>query len=190
MAPAPMLARLTKVATAEDLWLLGRMMARFGGGPGPEGALAVEAALHVPGPEADAKLMTWFGQYPALQQEIALGLIGRPSVPRPQLAALVARGGAGPNLMFKFLTGAPDAEAALLGYLDHGSLPDKLAAAEIAGFTGKASAREPLRRLLAFHDARYYPNDAVIRHVAMASLLRLALAATARPAPTTAAAGP
>jgi len=190
VAPAPMLARLTRLATAEDLWLLGRMMARFGGGHGPERELIVEAALRIPGAEADAKLMAWFREYPALQQEIAVGLVARPGVPRPQLAALVAQGGAGPNLIFKFLTKSPDAEAALLGYLQSGSLVDKLAAAEIAGYTGKASAREPLRRLLAFRDARYYPNDAVIRHVAMASLVRLALTATAKPAPTTTAAGP
>jgi hypothetical protein len=184
VAPAPMLARLTKVSTVDDLPLLGRLLPRWGDGKGPEGALIVEAALNVPGPEADAKLMFWFQHYPALQQMIALGLIARPSVPRPQLAQLVARGGAGPNLIFKFLTQAPDAEAALLAYLQNGSLPDKLVAAEIAGYAGKPSAREPLRRLLAFHDDRYYPNDAVIRHVAMASLVRLALTATAKPAPT------
>ena len=167
VSPGPMLARLGNVATADDLPLLGRMMARFGNQSGPEGELIIEAVLRVPGEKADAKLMSWLHQYPNAQMLITIGLVGRPSVSRPALGRLAAESGAAANIVFKALTHAPDAEATLLGYLESGTLSEKLSAAEVAGLTGQVSARDGLRRLLTFSDARYYPNDAVIRHIAM-----------------------
>jgi hypothetical protein len=51
------------------------------------------------------------------------------------------------------------------------------------------SARPALRWLLGYRDARYYPNDVLVRHAAMTALVRIALA-SAKPAPAPAPAAP
>ena len=66
----------------------------------------------------------------------------------------------------------------------NGSPDEKFQAATLAAMGEPAGLDVPLRNLLTFHDARYYPSDAFLRHAAMASLVRLALIAS-RPDPAT-----
>jgi hypothetical protein len=47
---------------------------------------------------------------------------------------------------------------------------------------GETSARDDLLRLSTFRDDHFYPDDALIRHAAMTSLVRLALLASKPPA--------
>jgi hypothetical protein len=180
--PGPLLARLAKVAIAEDLPLLARAMGRFVGTKGPEADVLVEAALHVPGDRADAILVNWFSRYEGLRAHIAVGLFARTSFPRAHLHDLVARVDARPRIIIKALEHAPDTVATLIDAMDNGNIVDKIGAAELAGMVGQAGVETSLQRLLRYGDDRYYPNDALVRHAAMQSLVRLALAA-AKPAP-------
>jgi hypothetical protein len=189
--PGPLLARLAKVAVAEDLPLLERQMRRFGDLDRPERQFIVEAALHISDEAANSYLVSWFNRYKSERMHIGVGLAMRPSLPRDQLERLVARADARTQLAVKGILRAPDMQAMLLGFLRDGTVVDKLAASELAGLTGQSQGRAELRALLAFRDARYYPNDAVVRHVAMASLIRLALArSNPAPQPAPAAAAP
>jgi hypothetical protein len=180
--PAPLLARLAKVSVAEDLPLLKRMMQRFGEAAGVEAHTLVEAALHIPGGPAADVLGNWYVRYTGLQTHIAFGLASRDGFPRDRLMRLVARGDARTQIVVKTVLQEPDARDTLLRYLINGSPQEQLEAASLAALSGQAGLDEPLHRLLGFRDARYYPNDALIRHAAMASLVRLALIAS-RPAP-------
>jgi hypothetical protein len=183
LMPAPLLARLARISIADDLPLLRRMMSRFGDFETPEAGLIVAAALHIPGEQADARLINWLNRYPLLATQIALGLLGRATVPRAQLESAVARASVFTQLLVKKVSHAPDADATLLGYLRDRDLGRSLAAAEIAGLTGQVSAVPDLWTLVSFRDARYYPNDAIVRHVGMQALVRIALGLTAA-APT------
>lgn len=183
--PGPLVARLARVAIAEDLPLLAQVMERFAATKGPEADLAVEAALHVPGGEADAVLTNWFNRFEGLRAHIAVGLLARSSFPRDRLERMVAHGGARPRIIVKAIEHAPDTGAALIDALDHGEIIDKLAAAELAGLVGQPGPEASLRRALGYRDDRYYPNDALVRHAAMRSLVRITLSAV-KPAPVAA----
>jgi hypothetical protein len=112
---------------------------------------------------------------------IVVGLSGT-DFPADRLARLVAGTDARAILMLKILQKAPDLMTALSGYLRGANPADKFAAAEMAGLAPLSDAPDGLVALLYFHDARYYPNDAVLRHAAVESLVRIALTRTARPA--------
>ena len=77
--------------------------------------------------------------------------------------------GIGPGVVawLAFAGGYADAEPPLL--------------VDLAGVMGTGAVVEHLRPLLDFHDPRYYPSDALIRHAAMASLVRQALATKKAP---------
>jgi len=184
MFPAPLLARLARVSLADDLPLLRTMMMRFGDRGGVEAHYLVDAALNIPGEPAADTLANWYLRYPPLHPHIAIGLARREGFPRARLERLVARGDARTQITTKMVLRAGDARDTLLRYLVNGNAEEKFAAASLAAFIGPAGLDEPLRNLLTFHDARYYPNDALLRHAAMASLVRLALIAS-RPAPAT-----
>ena len=182
--PAPLLARLAKISLAEDLPLLKRMMERFGNAAEVEAHYVVEAALRIPGELAADILGNWYVRYVGLRPHIAFGLAGRQGFPRARLERLVSQADARTRIIVKTILHAPDAQATLLGYLVNGSPEQKFQAASLAAMGEPAGLDAPLRNLLTFHDARYYPSDALLRHAAMASLVRLALIAS-RPAPAT-----
>ena len=148
--PGPLVARLARVSIAEDLPLLAQVMDRVAETKGPEADVVVEAALHVPGAQADAVLTNWFNRYEGLRAHIAVGLLARPSFPRERLERMVARGGARPRLIVKAIEHAPDAGAALMDALDNGEIIDKLAAAELAGVVGQPGPEPSLRRALGY----------------------------------------
>jgi hypothetical protein len=184
LSPGPLLARLARVSEAEDLPLLGRMMARYGKQEGPEAAAVVEAAFHIPGDAARNKLVNWMVTYPNVRPMIVAGLAGT-DFPPDRLARLVANTDARAILLVKILQKAPDLMPALGSYLRTGTPADKFAAAELAGLAPLTEAPDGLLALLFFHDARYYPNDAVLRHAAIQSLVRIALSRAAKPAAAT-----
>ena len=176
--PAPLLARLAKVALPEDLPLLKRQMERFGSSASVEAHYVVEAALRVPGWPAAEVLAAWYNRYVGLRAHIAFGLARRPGYPHAWVERLAAAGDARTQIMVKTLLHAPDAQPTVLRYLVEGSPEEKFQASSLAAFTSPAGLDKPLRTLLTFHDARYYPGDALLRHAAMESLLRLALIAS------------
>lgn len=173
--PGPLLARLSQVATEDDLPLLGRMMTRFGERPGPEAGLIVDAALRLPGQAVDARLVNWYGRYPAQETHIALGLVHRASLPAAQLERLLLKGRTRTQIAVRLVRQTPDAETMLLMYLRTGKIGERADAAELAGLAFQAHAYADLRNLLSYKDALYYPNDALVRHIAMKSMLRIAL---------------
>jgi hypothetical protein len=187
--PGPLLARLSEVALAEDLPILGRMMDRYADADGPAFEplkMAILAGtVRVPGDRADARLVNWFNAHESLRVPIALALLQRPGVSRAQFDRLVSKfPDARLRLVAKAVTHAPDTRATLLTYLRvDGRIQDMYAAAELAGLIGDPAARAYLLVLLQYQDGKYYPGDALVRHAAMTSLLRLALAAT-KPAVT------
>lgn len=187
--PGPLAARLARVAIAEDLPLLVQLMERVAAVKGPEADVVVEAALHVPGAEAEAVLTNWFNRYDGLRVHIAVGLLARTGFPRDRLDGMVARGGARSRIIVKAIVHAPDVGATLIDALDNGGIGDKLAAAEIAGTVGQPGPEPSLRRALGYSDGRYYPNDALVRHAAMQSLVRIALG-VAKPSPVAGAPAP
>lgn len=189
MFPAPLLARLAKVSIAADLPLLKSTMLRFGERGTIEAHYIVDAALHIPGPEAADVLGDWYVRYAPLRAHIGFGLARREGFPRERLERLVARGDARTQITVKIVLRTTDARDTLLRYLVDGSAEDKFSAASLAAFIGPAGLDEPLHNLLTFHDARYYPNDALLRHAAMQSLVRLALIAS-RPSPAKPPPGP
>jgi hypothetical protein len=191
ISPGPLLARLSRVAEAEDLPLLGRLMPRYGTADGPEAEAIVVAALHVPGEGANTRLLTWLQKYPNVRSMIVVGLAARPDLATADLEQAVQRSGdARATLILKALRHSPVLNATLLSYLRSERPQDKFAAADLAGMVGATDAREDLRQALQYHDARYYPSDAMIRHAAMKSLVRLALTATVKAAPAVTAAAP
>jgi hypothetical protein len=158
-----------------------QVMERVAAVKGPEADVLVDAALHVPGPEAETVLTNWFNRHEGLRVHIAVGLLARTSFARDRLEQMVARGGARPRIVVKAIEHAPDAGATLIDALDNGGISDKLAAAELAGTVGQPGAEPSLRRALGYSDGRYYPNDALVRHAAMQSLVRITLTATKPP---------
>jgi hypothetical protein len=186
--PGPLVARLARVSIAEDLPLLVQVMERVAAVKGPEADVVIEAALHVPGAQAEAVLTNWFSRYEGLRSHIAVGLLSRPSFPRERLERMVDRGDARSRLLVKAIEHAPDAGAALMDALDNGQIVDKLAAAELAGAVGQPGPEPSLRRALGYSDGRFYPNDALVRHAAMQSLVRIALG-VAKPSPLAGAPG-
>ena len=191
MKPGPLLARLSRVAEAEDLPLLGKLMARFGTIEGPEAEAIALAALHVSGAAANARLLAWVEQYPSVRSLVVIGLAGRTDVAPANVDPVVQRtGDARAVLLLQTLRHAPWLKTSLLSYLRSERPQDKLAAAELAGMIGTPDARADLWQVAQYHDARYYPNDAVIRHAAVKSLVRMALTAHAKPAPAVSAAPP
>jgi hypothetical protein len=182
--PGPLLGRLAKVSTIDDLPLLTRLMDRFGDTKGPEPDAIVDAALHIPGREADTRLLRWFDRYANLRLHIAVGLVGRATVSRAEIYRIGERGGASVQIVTHAMLQGRDTETILSGYLRDEIFSHQLAAAELAGLIEQNHARDDLRRLLSFNDAHYYPNDVLVRHAAMVSLVRMALVAT-KPAPVT-----
>lgn len=186
--PAPLLARLSTVATVEDLPLLRRLISRFGNAEGLEGHFLVSAMLNVPGEVANAALGNWLNLYPRLQTHIALGLAAREEFPRDKLFRLLQRADARTNILVRAALKTPDAQATLLDYLRTQDLEDRFHAASLAFIGGTPDVVAELYRLVDFRDARIYPNDVLLRHAAGSSLVQIALART-KPRPTTAAAG-
>jgi hypothetical protein len=184
--PCALLARLAAVALPDDLPTLKRLMSRYGYSDSAEPTFIVAAALNVRNASADALLMDWFARYKRLQPQIAFGLLARESVPRDKLRQLVWGGGARAQLIVKLLLHDDDAAAVLNRFLINGDVGEKFDAAELAGLAARPEARQALTPLLEFFDARYYPNDALLRHAATQALVRLALAGSRPGAPTSA----
>ena len=182
--PAPLLARLAQVSLAEDLPLIKRLMDRFGSTASAEAHYLIQAALHIPAEPAADVLGNWYMRYEALRPHIAVGLARRQGFPRDRLDRLAAWGDARTRIIVKTIERAPDAQSTLLAYLVNGRPEERFQAASLAGFAEPAGLDVPLRNLLNFHDARYYPSDAFLRHAAMTSLVRHALIASL-PAPAT-----
>jgi hypothetical protein len=189
LSPTPLLARLSMVALADDLPLLGRLMARFGEEDGPEAELIVEAALRISGEQSDARLINWFTRYKNVRPLIGMGLASRPSVSREQLARLLERADGRTRMIVRLVWQDPNAPNLLIQYMQTGQIQEKLAAAELAGLTGQVSAKRDLQRLLGYRDARYYPSDVLVRHAAMVALVRIAFASS-KPATPPAPAAP
>ena len=173
--PCALLARLARLAIADDLPLLKRMMARFGESEGPEPFFIVDATLAIHDPQSDALLMGWFPRYPKLQSQIAAGLASRDTTPRDVLDRLVAQGGVRAQLVYKAVR-HEDLRARITMALQSESPEDRFNAAEIAGLSAQEGVTAYLYPLLAYTDARYYPNDALLRHAAMEAILRITLA--------------
>jgi hypothetical protein len=189
--PCALLARLARVSLAEDVPLLTRLMNHFGESEAAEPNFIVEAALNVRTAEADAALIRWYKQHVRVRTQIAMGLVGRDSVPRDQLRRLVV-GDARAQIAVKAMLHDPDTQQTLLAYLQSQDIDRRFQAAEMAGLIGDPGPEPYLQPLLRFSDARYYPNDALIRHAAMTAIVRLSLARTKPAAPVTGAppAGP
>ena len=184
--PCALLARLARLAIADDLPLLKRMMARFGESEGAEPFFVVDATLAIHDPQSDALLMGWFPRYPKLQSQIAAGLASRDSVPRDALDRLVARGSVRAQLV-SMAVRHEDLRARIIAALQSESPEDRFNAAEIAGLSAQEGVTDYLYPLVAYTDARYYPNDALLRHGAMEAILRITLASM-KPPPRAAAA--
>jgi hypothetical protein len=184
--PCALLARLARVALIDDLPLLKRMMERFGAGSGPEPFFVVEAALSLHGAAVDSALMIWFDRYKNLQTQIGVGLAARDSVPRATLDRLLGHGGARAQIAVKAVLHTQDVAVTVTRFLQSPEIEDRYQAAELAALTGAPALKDWLRLQVDYFDAQYYPNDALLRHAAMASIVRLALFATNRasaPAP-------
>jgi hypothetical protein len=175
--PCALVARLARLALADDLPLIKRLMARFGDGDGPEPFFLVEAALEVHDAQSDAMLENWFVRYPKLQAQIIAGLAERDSVSPDDIARLLSRGGVRARLVYMAIK-HEDARNAVIGYLQSANVEDRFQAAEVAGLSAQTGVSEYLYPLTAYTDARYYPNDALLRHTAMAAIVRIALAGT------------
>jgi hypothetical protein len=185
MFPAPLLARLAKVSTAADLPLLKQMMDRFGDHDGPEAHYVVDAALNVGGQAPNTYLNNWFIRYRRLQTHIGLGLAERDGFPRVWLDRLLAHGDARTRIVVKLVRRDADAATTLHAYLQRGDIDEKFQASSVAWLAGRTDVKAPLLGLVAFQDARYYPHDALVRHAAMMSLVRLALLSSRPPTTTT-----
>ncbi len=178
----PLLARLAQVATAADLPMLTGLMPRFAGTDGPEAAFLVEAAGTVPGPEAEARLLGWFDEYPARRSSIALRLLERRPSSQGALDHIVTGTDGRVRLLVQLVRGAPEGMPTLDLALRAPDPKERLFAARLAGMVGDPRSSEALWTLVNFTDDRYYPADALLRHEAMAALVRIALA-THRPPP-------
>jgi hypothetical protein len=178
----PLLARLARVATAADLALLARLMPRFAASDGPEAASLVEAASAVPGPEANEQLVAWFDAHPSLHATITLHLLQRRPSSERALDHVLTAGDGRVRLVVRVARRAPDALGALELAMQAPDPDERLYAARLAGTVGDPHASAALWQLVNFRDDRFYPADALVRHEAMAALLRIALA-THRPPP-------
>lgn len=180
----PLLARLAHVATAADLPLAAKLMPRFAPGavPSPEATSLVEAVGAVPGPAAESLLVTWFDAYPALHPAITLRLLQRRPSSERALDHVAAAGDGRARLLVALVRRPSDALGALDLALRASDPNERLFAARLAGTVGDPRSSGELWRLVNFSDDRYYPEDALMRHEAMAALLRIALA-THRPRP-------
>ena len=178
----PLLARLAHVATAADLPVLTGLMPRFAVTKGPEATFLVEAVGSVPGAEAEARLLAWFDQYPPLRSWIALRLLARQPSSRGALDHIVAGADGRVKLLIELARGRPEAMPLLDLTLRAPDPNERLFAARLAGAVGDPRSTEALWPLLNFSDDCYYPADALLRHEAMAALLRIALT-THRPPP-------
>jgi hypothetical protein len=178
----PLLARLARVAMTDDLALLARLMPRFAASDGPEAASLVEAASAVPGPEADEQLVVWFDTQPPLRAAITLRLLQRRPSSERSLDHVLTAGDSRVRLVVRVARSAPDALRALELALQSPDPDERLFAARLAGTVGDQHASAALWQLVNFSDDRFYPADALVRHEAMAALLRIALA-THRPPP-------
>ncbi len=179
--PGPLVARFSSVAEADDLPLLTRLMSRFGDKDGPEAGAIVAATLHISTGAARARLLGWL-RYQRVRPQIVIGLAQRPDVQPRDLEAAVQVTDARAILLLKAVHKSADLTPTVINYLHNGTPADKWAAAQLAVFADAAQTKFDLQQLLLFRDRRYYPNDALIRHAAMKSLVQLALARTAKPA--------
>jgi hypothetical protein len=178
----PLLARLAVVATEADLPLLRGLMPRFARVDGPQSASLVEAAARVPGPAAEALLLAWFDAHPPLRAQITLRMLERRPSSMEALGKIAGGRDSRAGLMVRLALGTPDALGALDRALRASDPNDRLFAARLAGIVRAPGSMDGLWQLVNVHDDRYYPEDALIRHQAMASLLWIALAAH-RPPP-------
>ena len=176
----PLLARLARVVTSADLPLLASLMPRFARDSAPEAEILVEAAATLPGPEAEAQLLNWFDAYKPLRLLIAFRILGKSEL-RPEVLQHVSqKGDVSTRLLVKLAIHAPDAISSLNEQLRAGQPGDRLLAARLAGAVRDPRTRDGLWKLAMYRDARYYPRDAILRHAAMVSLLRIAFT-TLRP---------
>jgi len=172
----PLLARLSHVATAEDLPVLASLMPRFATRPGSEATALIDAAARVPHPDAEALLMRWFDAHELLQKHIAFVLMARPHLERETALRLDAASDRDIHLLVRVMARAPDALALMKKTLRTGAPPQRLFAAFLAGVVRDPRLKPELWALVNFRDDRFYPSDARLRHGAMSALLWIALA--------------
>ena len=184
--PAPLLARLAKVSIADDLPLLRKMMARFGEHGAIEAHYVVEATCTFRASRRPTSSATGSNRYPPLRSHIGVGLARRDGFPRDRSgSARLARGDARTQIMVKMVQGAADARTCCHGTSSTAAPRTSSPPRRWLLSIGPPALDEPLRNLLTFHDARYYPNDALLRHAAMASLVRALALIASRPVPAT-----
>lgn len=170
-----LLARLTRVSTAQDLSLLAKLMNDHRGKADPVAVALIDVAAGIPGPEAEALLLTWFEAQVPLRRRIASRLIARPAIQATTVESLNKSSERDVRLLIRLITGAPDALALLQEQLRDPDPDQRLFGIVMAGFAPDAGIKDQLWRLVNFRDDHFYPTDALVRHAAMGSLLWIAI---------------
>lgn len=171
----PLLARLARVATVADLALLRQHMTRLAGKPGPEIDALIEAAGRLPGAEAEAQLLSWFDAHSELRRHIAFRLMARPQLEPSTDVKLAAAKDGDVHLLVRVIKRPQESLELLKKALGTGELWERLFAAHLAGLVRERGVKQELWSLVNYRNDRYYPDDATVRHVAMSSLLWIAL---------------
>jgi hypothetical protein len=171
----PLLSRLVRIATVEDLPMLRQLMPNFAAKPGQETDALIEAAARLPGADAEAQLVNWFDAHPSLRRRIAMRLMIRPNLEQATLTHLATATDSDVRLLVSVLGRKPDALALLQEALRASKPQQRLFAAYLAGLVYEPRVMEDLWSLVDFRDAQLYPDDARMRHTALSSLLFIAL---------------
>lgn len=170
-----LLARLAHVSTAQDLPLLAKLMNDHRGKADPVAVALIGVAAAIPGPEAEALLLTWFEAAVPLRRRIAARLMARPAIQATTVESLNKSSERDVRLLIRLITAAPDALDLLQEQLRDPDPDQRLFGIVVAGFAPDARIKDQLWRLVNFRDDHFYPSDALVRHAAMSSLLWIAI---------------
>ncbi|MCP4605824.1 MAG: hypothetical protein GY847_35780 [Proteobacteria bacterium] len=135
----------------------------------------IKTLQKIPGNKATLLLFESFTKNPEMRIGVAMSLVERGDTPFNRLLNLAAKDKGIGSLIIKMHVKADDAIPFARTLLKGGTLDQRIQTAQLVSVFERRQLLPDLWQLASYNHSGYYPADAIVRHAALRSILRLKL---------------
>ncbi len=170
-----LMRRLSRVVEPADIGFLRAEFGELRGRSARERDAFIATLRKIPGEKATSLLFKCFEEYPEMRVGAAMTLVERGETPFNRLSSLAATDGGVGSLILKVHVKAEDAIPLARKLLSRGTIEQRIQAAQLVSAFQQRQLIPDLWQLAGYRHSGYYPADAIVRHTALISILRLEL---------------
>jgi HEAT repeat protein len=165
-----LMLRLAVVAEPADVPFFRRRVVGMKNADRLEREAIIYGLTRIADQSAEQLLVEIYKQHEELRLQVAIALFER-RLPKAQLLQLAAMDDGPAGLFIALAKRSPGAVEQARQMLTGRDPDHRFKATHLVRVTGKTSLTKELRQLAGYHDPRYYPHDAFVRHGALMALL-------------------